>query len=67
MFKFEVKWSSLDGMDIKRILRNLRKTKTPFDEDKELSYVIVGKDVEWIEEDDLYLYDLEHLMNLGLK
>ncbi len=54
-------------MDIKRILRNLRKTKTPFDEDKELSYVIVGKDVEWIEEDDLYLYDLEHLMNLGLK
>ena len=63
LFKFEVKWSSLDSSDISKILNDLKDKETPFDDGKKVSYVIVGKDVVYLEEEDLHLFDLEDIMS----
>ena len=63
LFKFEVKWSSLDSSDISKILNDLKDKETPFDDGKKVSYVIVGKDVVDLEEEDLHLFDLEDIMS----
>lgn len=62
LFKCEVKWSSLDRSDISKILDSLKDKKTPFEDDKEVSYVIVGKEVSDFEDSDLHLFELEDIM-----
>lgn len=64
LFKCEVKWSRLDRSDISKILDSLKDKKTPFEDGKDVSYVIVGKDVEDFQEEDFHLFDLKDIMSI---
>ncbi|MFW6142395.1 MAG: ATP-binding protein [Candidatus Saliniplasma sp.] len=64
LFKWEIKWSNLSKSDISKILDDLKDKRTPFEDNKDVSYVIVGKEIEDLEEGNLHLFDLEDIMSV---
>ncbi|MFO7992488.1 MAG: ATP-binding protein [Thermoplasmata archaeon] len=64
LFKCEVKWSSLDSSEISKILKKLKDKKTPFDDNRDVSYVIVGRETDDFEEDNVQIYNLEDIFSL---
>ncbi len=62
VYKCEVKWKNLSFQDISRILEGLKEIKTPFEKDKKIKYIIVGKEVEEYQDESLHLFGLQDII-----